>query len=84
MNEAVDIVRRKENKYLKKQEDKTLGGTKYFWLKARGNFTKKNKADFKKLDINQLAVGRAWNRKKLLRHLWDYKYEKSARTFFRK
>jgi transposase len=83
MNKAVDKVRRKENKYLKKQEDTTLVGTKYLWLKAKRNFTKRNKADFKELDINQLAVGRAWNRKELLRNLWDYKYEKSARTFFR-
>lgn len=84
MNKAVDKVRRKENKYLKKQEDTTLVGTKYLWLKAKRNFTKRNKADFKELDINQLAVGRAWNRKELLRHLWEYKYEKSARTFFRR
>ena len=84
MNEAVDKVRRKENKYLMTQQDKTLIGTKYLWLKAKRNFTKANKIDFRELNIDQLAVGRAWNRKELLRHLWDYTYEKPARTFFNK
>ncbi len=84
MNEAVDKVRRKENKYLMTQQDKTLIGTKYLWLKAKRNFTKANKIDFRELNIDQLAVGRAWNRKELLRHLWDYTYKKPARTFFNK
>jgi len=84
MNEAVDKVRKEENKYLIKQEDKTLVGTKYLWLKAKSNFSKKNKADFKELALSQLAVGRAWHRKELLRHFWDYKYEESARKFFQK
>ena len=84
MNEAVDKVRRKENKYLMTQQDKTLIGTKYLWLKAKRNFTKANKIDFRELNIDQLAVGRAWNRKELLRHLWDYTYKKPARRFFNK
>lgn len=84
MNEAVDKVRKKENKYLMEQEDKTLVGTKYLWLKAKTNFTNKNMSDFKELDVNLLAVGRAWHRKELLRHFCDYKYEESARKFFKK
>ena len=84
MNEAVDKVRRKENKYLMAQQDRTLIGTKYLWLKAKRNFTKENKVDFRNINIGQLSVGRAWNRKELLRHLWDYTYEGSARKFFRK
>jgi len=84
MNEAVDKVRRKENKYLMAQQNDTLIGTKYLWLKAKKNFTKENKYDFRNLNIEQLSVGRAWNRKELLRHLWDYRYEGSARKFFNK
>jgi len=83
LNEAVDKVRRKENKYLMAQQDRTLVGTKYLWLKRRENYTKKNKADFKKLNIEQLSVGKAWNRKELFRHLWDYTYEEPARKFFK-
>ena len=84
MNEAVDKVRRKENKYLMAQQDRTLIGTKYLWLKAKRNFTKANEISFRELNIDQLAVGRAWNRKELLRHLWDYTYKKPARRFFNK
>ena len=84
MNEAVDKVRKAENKRLMGQDINTLTGTKYLWLKNKSNFTKKNKRDFKILAQNQLAVGRAWNRKELLKHLWDYKYEGAARTYFKK
>ncbi len=52
MNEAVDKVRRKENKYLMADKDRTLTGTKYLWLKSKRNFTKENKADFRKLNID--------------------------------
>lgn len=84
LNEAVDKVRRIEHKKLKIQKDNTLAGTKYLWLKSKRNFTKDNKSDFRKLNIDQLAVGRAWNRKELFRHFWSYKYEGSARKFFKK
>lgn len=84
MNEAVDNVRKKENKYLMAHQNNALTGTKYLWLKAKKNFTKENKSDFRELNTEQLAVGRAWNRKELLRHLWDYSYEGSARKFFKR
>lgn len=84
MNEAVDKVRKAEHKALLEQNKKDLKGTKYLWLKAKENMTKENKKDFKALNINQLSVGRAWNRKELLRHLWDYYYEGSARKYFNK
>ena len=84
LNEAVDKVRKKENKLLLAQQDETLVGTKYLWLKRKENHTKENKKNFKKLNIEQLSVGRAWNRKELFRHLWDYIYEESARKFFNK
>ncbi len=59
MNEAVDMARRKENKHLMADKDKTLIGTKYLCLKSKRNFTKENKADFRKLNIDHLSVGRA-------------------------
>ena len=82
--EAVDKVRRGEHKELTFRKDTTLTGTKYLWLKSKKNFTKNNKSDFRKLNIDQLAVGRAWNRKELFRHFWSYRYEGSARKFFKK
>ena len=84
MNEAVDAVRKQEHRKLMSNDDESLKGHKYLFLKNKTDFTKENKRDFRNLNINQLAVGRAWNRKELLRGLWKYSYEKSARTFFNK
>ena len=84
LNEAVDKVRKTENKYLITQKDKSLVGTKYLWLKREDNFTEKNKKTFESLNIDQLAVGRAWNRKEVFRHLWDFKTIESAEKFFKK
>lgn len=84
MNEAVDKVRKAEHKELLKQNDTRLKGTKSLWLKSRERFTSSNKSTFKELSKDQLSVGRAWNRKELLRHFWDYFYEKPARKYFKK
>jgi len=84
MNEAVDAVRKQEHRKLMSNDDERLKGHKYLFLKNKIDFTKENKKDFRDLNIDQLAVGRAWNRKELLRGLWNYSYEKSARAFFKK
>jgi len=84
LNKAVDKVRKGEHKDLQAQKKDTLKGTKYLWLKSKKNFTKRNKSDFRELNIDQLSVGRAWNRKELFRHFWSYRYEGSARKFFKK
>lgn len=84
MNEAVDTVRKHEHKICMKNKDEVLKGKKYLFLKNRKNFTKDERSDFRDLNLNQLAVGRAWNRRELLRNLWNYTYEKSARSFFKK
>lgn len=84
MNEAVDAVRKREHKTFMKNKDDTLKGKKYLFLKNKKDFTKEERSDFRELNLNQLAVGRAWNRRELLRNLWEYSYEKSARNFFKK
>lgn len=84
MNEAVDAVRKEEHRTLMRTKNTALKGHKYLFLKNKADFTTENKKDFRELNIDQLAVGRAWNRRELLRGLWDYSYEKSARTFFKK
>jgi transposase len=82
MGEAVDKVRRTEHKENKKVKDETLTGTKYLFLKKPENLTDKEKARFAGLNINQLDVGRAWNRLELLREFWTSENEVSARQFF--
>jgi transposase len=83
LNESVDKVRRKEQKALKAQNEEVLTGTKYLWLKNKGTWTKEDKTDFKDLKNEELDVSRAWIRKELFQHFWDFQYEKSARKFFK-
>ena len=44
----------------------------------------KNENDFKALNLRQHSVDRAWNRKDLLKPLWDCKSKDDARRHFRK
>jgi transposase len=83
MNEAVNAVRKIEHRQLMKQKDETLKGAKYLFLKNQENFTEKEKERFQNLNLDQLAVGRAWNRRELLKELWNCEDEESAREFFK-
>jgi transposase len=82
LNEAVDQVRRKENKALRSQDDDSLTGTKQLWLFNPGNLSRKRRAELAELRRLGLATGRAWAIKEQLRRFWEYKYEGSARKFF--
>jgi transposase len=44
---------------------------------------KKEKGRFEELNLDQLAVGRAWNRRELLQKFWDCTDESEAREFFK-
>jgi transposase len=81
---AVDDVRKKEHAKLIEEGIKILVGTKFLWLRNIENMTDDQKAQFKQLRTEQLAVGRAWSLKELFRHFWDYTYEGSARNFFKR
>jgi hypothetical protein len=81
---VVDAVRKAEHKKLLKNNDNSLTGKKYHFIKNKKDLTKEERADFRQLNLDQFAVGRAWNRKELLRNLWNYTYEKPARDFFKK
>lgn len=80
--EAVDKVRRAENKELFRNGASCLKGTKYLWLTRPARWTKEQKGMFNDLKGRELKVGRAWSMKEMLLGLWDYTYEKAARTFF--
>ena len=83
LNKAVDTVRRQENKVLSRENDHALKGTKYTWLKNQENWSDKDRQTFYSLKDQNLKVGRAWSIKQTFMALWDYTYEKSARSFFR-
>lgn len=83
LGEAVDKVRKIEHKNLLQEGLEHLKGTKYLWLTKTDNWTDKQKQQFKELKDKNLKVGRAWSLKELFLDIWEYKYEKSARNFFK-
>lgn len=83
LNEAVDKVRRKEHKDLLKNHDKRLVRSKYLWLKNPESWSVKEKNRFVELTEDQLAVGRAWNRKELFRKFWSSETVSQAEAFFK-
>jgi len=71
MNEALDQVRRAENKELRAEGQDTLVGTKHLWLYAAENVPAHRRDEFEALRTRTLRTARAWSMKELLRGLWD-------------
>jgi transposase len=75
INDAVDLVRRKENKVLRAEGDDRLVGTKHLWLYGKENLEAsradlETKLDFAALRSSSLKTARAWALKESLRELW--------------
>jgi transposase len=83
MNEAVNAVRRQEQKLLRKEKDTTLDGTRQIWLYAEENLPKRYKERLNELKETELKTARAWMLKELVRYLWDYGSVSEGRYFFR-
>jgi transposase len=81
LGEAVDRVRRAENKTLR-DDDKRLVGTKHAWLRHPDHFTAAAWRAFKELRTSKLKTARAWALKEQAMVLWDYRYERPARKHF--
>ena len=82
MTEAVDVVRRRENRLLIAEDDGRLKGTKYLWISSKENVHPKRQAEFRVLRGSDLRAARAWGIKENLRHLWSFRVEGWARRFF--
>lgn len=82
LGEAVDRVRRQENKHLRSDGDERLVGTKYQWLRNPDNMTDDQWREFGELRRSKLKTARAWALKEQAMLLWDYRYEGSARKHF--
>jgi len=82
LNEAVDQVRRKENKALISQGDERLKGSKFAWLSNEENVSEKFIEQFNALKKTDLKVARAWAIKELFRDFWSYTYAGCARRHF--
>ena len=82
--DAVDKVRKIENRQLAEQGLQTLKGTRYLWLWSKENIPPWRQQDFKELKAMDLKVCRAWAIKENLRNLWAYRYEGWMRKYFRR
>lgn len=83
LGEAVDQVRRKENKILKAEGDDRLAGTRYDWLKNPAAMEPKDRKEFSELRKSGLKTARAWALKETMMALYEYTYERPARKHFR-
>ncbi len=83
LNEAVDKVRRQENKELIDQGDGRLKGSKFSWLANEENVNEKFVEHFNTLKHSDLKVARAWAIKELFRDFWSYTYAGCAERHFK-
>ena len=72
LNEAVDKVRKQENKQLLSKGDIRLKGTKYDWLRNATITDGRSRRDFNSLARSVLKTSRAWAIKELAMTLWHY------------
>lgn len=84
LNEAVDKVRRQENKALLKADDDRLKGTKPSWLFNPENMSEDRWIEFDTLKDQELKTTRAWAIKEQFRWFWEYCYAGNARKFFKR
>lgn len=82
LNEAVDQMRRQENKALMKQGDATLTGTKQLWLFNPENLSLKGYFRFSELKELSLKTGRAWAMKEQFRTFWECFSRVTAAGYF--
>lgn len=82
LGEAVDQVRRAENKALQAQDDDRLKGTRQLWLFNQSNLSPRQRRRFEAIRHNGLKTARAWAIKEEFRWFWRYVYQTSAKEFF--
>ena len=83
MNEAVDAVRKEENRLFMEDDFDILKGTKYLWLFAEENIPEKMVERFAFLKECNLKTARAWAIKESLRELWHYRRRGWAELFWK-
>ncbi len=83
LGEAVDRVRRQENKTLRAAGDDRLAGTRYDWLRNPAAMEPKDRKEFAALRNSELKTARAWALKETAMALYSYIYERPARKHFR-
>lgn len=82
VNEAIDKVRKEENKRLQAEGDETLKGTRYLFLKNYDNLKESKRQELESLFTSKLETGKAWTYKEILRDLWHHETATAAKEFF--
>lgn len=82
LGEAVDQVRRAENKVLRAKDDERLVGTKYDWLRNPDNFDRKEWKEFRELRESKLQTARAWALKEQGMLFWASRSRAAAQRHF--
>ena len=82
LGEAVDQVRRAENKALQAEDDDRLKGTRQLWLFNKANLSPAQRRKFAAIRQNGLKTARAWAIKEEFRWFWRHVYAMSAEEFF--
>lgn len=81
--QAVDQVRREENRALRSKGNDALVGTKYDWLRNPNGFSLGEWREFMHFTrTHSLRTVRAWGLKESLMMLWDYVYPGAAWNHF--
>ena len=83
LTEAVDQVRRAENKDLQTHDDDRLTGTRQLWLYNKSNLSPKQRRRFAAIKQKGLKTAKAWAIKEQFRWFWRHVYPMSAQDFFK-
>jgi transposase len=84
LGEAVDKVRRSENRELVEAGDERLKGTKYLWLTNRTNMSAEKRVEFEPIRDSALRTARAWAIREAAMQLWGYAQRGWAERAWRK
>ena len=83
LSEAVDQVRRRENKQLRAAGDDRLAGTRYDWLRHPARMEDRDRKAFAALRQSNLKTARAWALKEAMMAFFEYAYQRPVRKHFR-
>jgi len=73
IGQAVDLVRRREQKALRKEGDQRLEKSRYLWLQNPHHMSRERWAGFAELRRSNLRTARAWALKETAMGLWGYR-----------
>jgi transposase len=82
LGEAVDLVRRREHRELKKLGDDSLTGTRQLWLYNLENLDEEQNERIDEAQRVAMKTARAWGIKEMFRDFWTYSSDHWARKFF--